>query len=298
MKKTVTRAVIPAAGLGTRFLPATKALPKELLPIVDKPTIEYIVDEAIEAGIRDILIIISSTKDAIIKHFAKNRKLERELIDRGKIEYAKRIKNIAIKANIYFVYQHKQKGLGHAVACAKHFAKDEPFALLLGDDMVQKSHPKDETAIKQCINAFKQTNATILGVQQVKHADVSKYGIISPSSFDKKDKRLCLLRGIIEKPSVAEAPSDLAVCGRYILKPSIFEYLKFTKPGHGGEIQLTDAIMRAIMFERVYAYNFKGVRYDIGSKLGFVIASIDYALKDKEIASLVLTHIRECVKAK
>jgi UTP--glucose-1-phosphate uridylyltransferase len=298
MIKPVTKAVIPAAGLGTRFLPATKALPKELLPIVDKPTIEYIVDEAIESGIKDILIIISSAKDAIVKHFAKNKTLEKELVKRGKIEYARRISKIGAKANIYFILQRQQKGLGHAILCAKHFINNEPFAVLLGDDMVLKNQLNDLTATKQCIDAYKKTNSTVLGVQTVKKTEVSKYGIVSPSKQDTHDRRMYKLRGVIEKPSLEEAPSELAVCGRYVLKPSIFTYLKYTKPGHSGEIQLTDAILRMIMFESVYAYDFKGTRYDIGSKLGFIIASIDYALRDKEISEPILSHIQSYIKGK
>jgi UTP--glucose-1-phosphate uridylyltransferase len=298
MKRRVTKAIIPAAGLGTRFLPATKALPKELLPIVDKPTIQYIVDEAIESGIKDILIIISSTKNAIVKHFTKNKSLEKELIKRGKIEYVKRINNIGTKANIYFILQRKQKGLGHAIACAKHFVNNEPFAVLLGDDMVLKDDLKDLAPTKQCIEAYKKTNSSILGVQTVKKSEVSKYGIVSPSHQDAHDKRLYKLRGVIEKPSIEEAPSELAICGRYILKPSIFTYLKYTKPGHGNEIQLTDAISRMIMFENVFAYDFNGKRYDIGSKLGFIIASIDYALRDDEISEPIINHVRAYMKGK
>ena len=268
----VRKAIIPAAGLGTRFLPATKAIAKEMLPIVDIPTIQYIIQEAVDSGIEEILIITNSNKHAMENHFDKNYELEERLKESGKLEQVKMIQDIADMANIYYIRQKEPKGLGHAVLCAKSFIGDEPFAVLLGDDVVVNKEGKP--ALKQLIEQYGKTSASVIGVQTVDKKDVSKYGIVEPSKSHPAKGRLVKLTDMVEKPAVEKAPSQLAVLGRYVLTPEIFELLETQGKGAGGEIQLTDAIKRLLDRQAVYAYDFEGKRYDVkrydvGDKLKF-----------------------------
>lgn len=293
MKKRVRKAIIPAAGLGTRFLPATKALAKEMLPIVDIPTIQYIVQEAVDSGIEEILIITNSNKHAMENHFDRNYELEERLKQSGKNVEVKMITDIADLANIYYIRQKEPKGLGHAVLCAKSFIGDEPFAVLLGDDIVvNESNP----ALKQLIDAYDQTEASVVGVQKVDHKLVNKYGIVEPSLSHPAKGRLVKLAGIVEKPDIQKAPSDMAVLGRYVLNPEIFDLLATQQAGAGNEIQLTDAIMRLMDRQAVYAYDFEGVRYDVGDKFGFIKATIDFALARDNLKDQVEQYIIEKAK--
>lgn len=289
--KKVKKAVIPAAGLGTRFLPATKAQPKEMLPIVDKPTIQFIIEEAIASGIEEILIITSATKRSIEDHFDKSYELEDTLRKKGKWDLLKIVEEVTnLTDNLHYIRQKEARGLGHAVLCAKTFIRDEPFAILLGDDIV---HAKDcEPALKQLIRQYEKVGASIVGVQRVPKEDVSKYGIVEPSIQHPSGGRLHRLVGMVEKPNIEEAPSDLAVLGRYVLTPEIFDMLETQEPGSGGEIQLTDAIRRLMDKQAVYAYEFEGIRYDVGDKFGFVKATIDYALEREDLRDQVASYIK------
>ena len=295
MKQKVRKAIIPAAGLGTRFLPATKALAKEMLPIVDTPTIQYIIQEAVDSGIEEILIITNSNKHAMENHFDKNYELESRLLESGKIKQAKEINDIANLANIYYIRQKEPKGLGHAVLCAKSFIGNEPFAVLLGDDVVVTDK---KPALRQLIDAYIQKEASVVGVQTVEHKDVNKYGIVRPSKSHIVEcaGRLVKLSDMIEKPPINEAPSDLAVLGRYVLTPKIFELLETQSKGTGNEIQLTDAIKRLMDIQAVYAYDFEGIRYDVGDKFGFIKATIDFALNREDLREQVQEYLRELVK--
>ena len=288
MKQKVRKAIIPAAGLGTRFLPATKALAKEMLPIVDTTTIQYIIQEAVDSGIEEILIITNSNKHAMENHFDKNYELESRLLESGKIKQAKEINDIANLANIYYIRQKEPKGLGHAVLCAKSFIGNEPFAVLLGDDVVVNDK---KPALRQLIDAYIQKEASVVGVQTVEHKDVNKYGIVRPSKSHIVEcaGRLVKLSDMIEKPPINEAPSDLAVLGRYVLTPKIFELLETQSKGTGNEIQLTD-------IQAVYAYDFEGIRYDVGDKFGFIKATIDFALNREDLREQVQEYLRELVK--
>lgn len=288
--KKITKAVIPAAGLGTRFLPATKALPKEMLPIVDIPNIQYIVEEAVKAGIKDILIIISGSKEAIEDHFDVNAELEMRLRASGKNEQADQIRAIADMANIVYIRQKEPKGLGHAILSAKPFVGEEPFAVLLGDDLITDDI---KPAIGELIDAYYETNGgTILGCKRVPKELLHKYGVVKPTKDYNSD--LFAVNDMVEKPKdPALAPSDVAVLGRYVLPGSIFHYLENTKPGVGGEIQLTDAIKASIETNPCYAKVFTGTRYDIGDKFGYVKAIIDYALKRYDIGEKVKEYIKE-----
>ena len=295
MKQKVRKAIIPAAGLGTRFLPATKALAKEMLPIVDTPTIQYIIQEAVDSGIEEILFITNSNKHAMENHFDKNYELESRLLESGKIKQAKEINDIANLANIYYIRQKEPKGLGHAVLCAKSFIGNEPFAVLLGDDVVVNDK---KPALRQLIDAYIQKEASVVGVQTVEHKDVNKYGIVRPSKSHIVEcaGRLVKLSDMIEKPPINEAPSDLAVLGRYVLTPKIFELLETQSKGTGNEIQLTDAIKRLMDIQAVYAYDFEGIRYDVGDKFGFIKATIDFALNREDLREQVQEYLRELVK--
>lgn len=272
----VKKAIIPAAGLGTRFLPATKAQPKEMLPIVDKPTIQYIIEEAVASGIEEILIITGRNKRAIEDHFDKSVELEKELEEHNKAELLKMVNDISNMANIYYIRQKEPKGLGHAIGCAKTFVGNEPFAVMLGDDVVDSEVP----CLKQMIDCFDEYKTTVLGVQKVPHEDVYKYGIVKGMSIE---DRVYKVKDLVEKPKVEEAPSDIAILGRYIITPSIFDIIENTKPGKGGEIQLTDALRTLMHHEAMYAYDFEGRRYDVGDKLGFLQATVEFALKRDEL---------------
>jgi len=274
----IKKAVIPAAGYGTRFLPITKALPKELLPIIDHPTIEYIVNEAIESGITDILLIVSSNKNAIIDYFDYNLELETILLSKNKYEEYGIIRNIAKGANIHYIRQREQLGLGHAVLQAEAFVGNEPFAVLLGDDMYVG---KPEPAMKQLMDAYEKVQSTVLGTIEVELKDTSKYGICIPKPDQKGP--IVELKGVVEKPKVEEAPSRSAIGGRYILTPGIFSYLKNQTRGAGNEIQLTDAILRLMGTEKVFSYDITGKRYDVGNKMDYIEAILDFGLQKNEL---------------
>ncbi len=292
-KLKVRKAIIPAAGLGTRFLPATKAMPKEMLPLVDKPTLQYIVEEAVASGIEEIIIITSGTKSAMENHFDINWELEERLKIKGKPQVAKEMRDIANLANIYYVRQKEPKGLGHAIWCARSFIGNEPFAVLLGDDVV--INEGGTPALKQCIDAFDQLQESILGVQEVPLADVVKYGIVEPDGIVTKGQAVAL-KGVIEKPEINEAPSQLAILGRYIFTNEIFDYLENEKVGKGGEIWLTDSMLRMLDTAKIWALPFQGTRYDIGNKLGFINATIDIALKRPELHDDVMKILKSKIK--
>ena len=285
--KKIRRAVIPAAGFGTRFLPATKATPKEMLPIVDKPTIQYIVEEALESGIEDILIISGHAKRAIEDHFDAAPALEAELKAKGKMEQLAQVQQIA-DINIHYIRQKYMRGLGDAILCAKGFMGDEPFAVLLGDDVV---YNPERPALRQLIDVYEKTGSSVLGCQKVAPEQVSSYGIVAGT--EEADPRLMRVTDMVEKPALEEAPSRLAVLGRYIITPQIFGLLEHTAPGKGGEVQLTDALCVLAAQETVYAYDFQGIRYDLGSKLGFLKATIDFALRRKDLQGPVKAYIKE-----
>ena len=282
----IRKAVIPAAGLGTRFLPATKALPKEMLPIVDKPAIQYIVEEAAASGIEDVIIITGRGKRAIEDHFDKSYELEDTLYKKGKFDVLEQVEKISNIVNITYIRQKEPKGLGHAVLCAKSMIGDEPFAVLLGDDIVMAETP----CLKQLMDVFEYFNSSVLGVKSVPDHDVSKYGIIKPRGTEVKDN-LFFIDSLVEKPKQEDAPSNLAVMGRYILKPEIFEILEGLPSGQGGEIQLTDAINELNKKEAVAAFKFTGNRYDTGDKLGYIKATLDFALKREDLKEDVLVYL-------
>lgn len=282
----VKKAIIPAAGLGTRFLPATKAQPKEMLPIVDKPTIQYIVEEAVKSGIEDIIIVTGRSKRAIEDHFDKSVELEAELEKNKKHEMLKIVKDISSMANIYYIRQKEPKGLGHAILCAKTFIGDEPFAVLLGDDVVDAKTP----CLRQLMDAYEEYNAPVLGVQPVSESDVSKYGIINGKIVG---NRAYLVQSLVEKPSLKSAPSNVAVLGRYIITPDIFEILEKTKKGKNGEIQLTDALSVLAERKALYAYNFEGKRYDVGNAMGFLQATVEFALKREDLKNDFMKYLKK-----
>ncbi len=281
----IKKAIIPAAGLGTRFLPATKAMPKEMLPILDKPTIQYIVEEAARAGIEDIIIVTGKHKRAIEDHFDIQKELETTLYEKGKIELLNKVQYSTELANIFYVRQKEQKGLGQAIYTAKQFIGNEPFAVLLGDDIVESDNP----AIKQLMEQYESTGKSVIGVQTVPESETYRYGIIDPKS---QDERLYEVSRFVEKPDKGTAPSNLAIMGRYVLSPRIFDYLETQTEGSGGEIQLTDAIERLNKDDKVYAYDFEGQRYDVGEKIGFVKTTIEYALKDEEMRDEIKQYIQ------
>lgn len=284
----ITKAVIPAAGLGTRFLPATKAVPKEMLPIVDTPTLQYIIEEAVNSGIEDILIITGRGKRAIEDHFDKSYELENELHRSGKTEYIEQMEKISSLANIHYVRQKQALGLGHAVHCAKSFVGNSPFAVLLGDDVVYSKTP----CLKQMIDVYDKYSCSVLGVQQVPEDDVSKYGIIKA---DPISNRVYKVNGMVEKPKKEDAPSNIAVLGRYIITPEIFRCIEDTKPGAGGEIQLTDALLKLSEIQSVYAYDFIGTRYDVGNKMGFLKATVEYALRRDDLKDGFMQYLKQIV---
>lgn len=267
----IKKAIIPAAGLGTRFLPATKAQPKEMLPIVDKPTIQYIIEEAVKSGIEQILIITGRNKNSIEDHFDKSFELEAQLKANGKDDLLELVENISNMVDIHYIRQKEPKGLGHAINCAKIFVGNEPFAVLLGDDVIKSETP----CLKQLMDSFEKYNKTILGVQQVPRENISKYGIIKGEMIENNVYRI---EDMVEKPSIEEAPSDIAILGRYIITPEIFDILSNTKPGKNNEIQLTDALKTLLTKEEIYACKFQGKRYDVGDKMGFLQATVEFAL--------------------
>lgn len=284
--KPVRKAIIPAAGLGTRFLPATKALAKEMLPIVDTPTIEYIVREAIASGIEEIVIVDGKSKRSIEDHFDSNPELENNLREKGKDELLKIVQETT-DINMYFIRQSHPKGLGDAVLTAKAFIGDEPFVVLLGDDLMEDDVP----LTKQLIDRYEETGESTLAVMRVPHDQVSEYGVIDPAA--EASKGLFRVKRFVEKPKPEDAPSDLAIIGRYLLTPEIFEELENTAPGKGGEIQLTDAIDSLNNRQHVYAHEFKGNRYDIGSKIGFLETNIEFGLKHPQTKDQLRAYIKE-----
>jgi UTP--glucose-1-phosphate uridylyltransferase len=286
--KKVRKAIIPAAGLGTRFLPATKAMPKEMLPIVDKPTIQYIVEEAIESGIEDIIIVTGKGKRAIEDHFDFAPELEQNLLEKGKVELLNKVRYSTNLADIHYIRQKEPKGLGHAVWCARNFIGDEPFAVLLGDDIVQSETP----CLKQLINQYEETLSSVIGVQMVSDSETHRYGIIDPLT---QENRRYQVDNFVEKPAPGTAPSNLAIMGRYILTPEVFMFLDKQEKGAGGEIQLTDAIQQLNQIQRVFAYDFEGKRYDVGEKAGFVKTTIEFALENEEIRDDILDYIKQII---
>jgi len=284
----VRKAIIPAAGLGTRFLPATKAQPKEMLPIVDKPTIQYIVEEAIESGIEDIIIVTGRNKRAIEDHFDKSYELEEELRKKGKQDLLSQVQDISNLVDIHYIRQKEPKGLGHAIHCAKSFIGNEPFAVLLGDDIVNSEVP----CLKQMISIYNEYKTTVLGVQHVPQEDIPKYGIVSCKQVD---DRVYKVKDLVEKPDIENAPSNIAILGRYIISPHIFEFLESATPGKGGEIQLTDALKSLISNEAIYAYDFEGKRYDVGNRLGFLEATVEYALTRDDIKDDFKTYLTKII---
>lgn len=284
--RKVRKAIIPAAGLGTRFLPATKAMPKEMLPIVDRPTIEYIIEEAVASGIEDIIIVTGKGKRAIEDHFDRVPELEKNLREKGKLDLLEKVNYSSEMANIHYIRQKEPKGLGHAVLCARNFIGDEPFAVLLGDDIVQNEKP----CLKQMIDEYSETFSSIIGVQEVPEDETHRYGIIDPLT---KDGRLYQVKNFVEKPAQGTAPSNLAIIGRYILTPEIFLFLENQEVGAGGEIQLTDAIQKLNKIQRVFAYQFEGKRYDVGEKIGFVKTTIEFALQHEDLHDEVIRFMKE-----
>ncbi|MFC3773510.1 UTP--glucose-1-phosphate uridylyltransferase GalU [Paenibacillus sp. GCM10012303] len=285
----VRKAIIPAAGLGTRFLPATKAMPKEMLPIVDKPTIQYIVEEAVESGIEDIIIVTGKGKRAIEDHFDNSFELEQSLLEKGKLELLNEVQKSSKMVDIHYIRQKEAKGLGHAVWCARKFIGNEPFAVLLGDDIVAADKP----CLKQMIEQYERFKASVIGVQRVPEKEVSRYGIIEAKEIH---ERFFSVSNLVEKPKMEQAPSNLAIMGRYILSPKILDILDRQEPGAGGEIQLTDAIAKLNQEEAVYAYDFEGVRYDVGEKLGFIQTNIEFALQHSELRQSLLEYMEKLVE--
>ncbi|RQM98285.1 UTP--glucose-1-phosphate uridylyltransferase [Staphylococcus warneri] len=287
--KQIKKAIIPAAGLGTRFLPATKAMPKEMLPILDKPTIQYIVEEASRAGIEDIIIVTGKHKRAIEDHFDNQKELEIVLQEKGKNDLLEKVQYSTDLANIFYVRQKEQKGLGHAIHTARQFIGNEPFAVLLGDDIVESETP----AIKQLMDVYDETGKSVIGVQEVAEEDTHRYGIIDP--LEKSGLRY-EVKKFVEKPKQGTAPSNLAIMGRYVLTPEIFDYLETQEEGAGNEIQLTDAIERMNAESQVYAYDFEGNRYDVGEKLGFVKTTIQFALNEDYMNKEIIEFIKSINK--
>lgn len=285
----IKKAIIPAAGLGTRFLPATKAQPKEMLPIVDKPTIQYIVEEAVASGIEDIIIVTGRTKKAIEDHFDKSVELEMELEKKKNKELLEIARSVSQIANIYYIRQKEPKGLGHAVLTARTFIGNEPFAVLLGDDIIDSEKP----ALRQMMDVYDKYQASVLGVQTVERRDVNKYGIIDGLKID---NRVYQVKDMVEKPKVDEAPSNVAVLGRYIITPQIFDFLEKQEIGAGGEIQLTDALNKLAKVEQMYAYDFIGRRYDVGNKMGFLQATVEFALKRPELREEFKNYLTDIIK--
>ncbi|WP_308638430.1 UTP--glucose-1-phosphate uridylyltransferase GalU [Paenibacillus silvisoli] len=284
----VRKAIIPAAGLGTRFLPATKAMPKEMLPIVDKPTIQYIVEEAIASGIEDIIIVTGKGKRAIEDHFDIAFELESSLLEKGKMELLGEVRKSS-HVDIHYIRQKEPKGLGHAVWCARKFIGNEPFAVLLGDDIVTADVP----CTKQLITQYEHVQRSVIGVQAISIEQTERYGIVDPLEASGK---LYSVSRFVEKPKLGTAPSNLAIMGRYILTPDIFDYLELQEAGAGGEIQLTDAIQKLNEAQGVYAYDFDGKRYDVGEKLGFITTMLDFALLNKELRLPLLTVLEEMLE--
>lgn len=284
-RERVRKAIIPAAGLGTRFLPETKAMPKEMLPIVDKPTIQYIVEEAVNSGIEDIIIVTGKGKRAIEDHFDSAFELEENLISKHKYSLLEKVRQPS-KVDIYYIRQKQPRGLGHAIWCARKFIGNEPFAVLLGDDIIQNDPP----CLKQMIDQFDRVQSSVVAVKEVPRDETNRYGIIDPQA---QKGRLYDIRGFVEKPAVEEAPSNVAIIGRYILTPQIFSFLDKQQVGSGGEIQLTDAIAKLNEIEKVYGYAYEGKRYDVGETLGFIESNVEMALSRDDLRDQMLYYLEE-----
>ncbi|KAA9032389.1 UTP--glucose-1-phosphate uridylyltransferase GalU [Niallia endozanthoxylica] len=282
----IKKAIIPAAGFGTRFLPATKAQPKEMLPIVDKPTIQYIVEEAVASGIEEIIIVTGKGKRSIEDHFDCAPELEKNLLEKGKTDLLNKVRYSSNLANIHYIRQKTPKGLGHAVWCARNFIGNEPFAVLLGDDIVQSKTP----CLRQLMDIYEETNSAVIGVQSVPTNETHRYGIIDPSF---NVGRRYQVQNLVEKPAIGKAPSNLAIMGRYILTPEIFTILDQQEIGAGGEIQLTDAIQKLNRIQQVFAYDFEGKRYDVGEKIGFVKTTIEYSLQNEDLRDELIRYLKE-----
>ena len=281
----IRKAIFPAAGLGTRFLPATKASPKEMLPLVDKPLIQYVVEEAVASGIEDIIIITGRGKTAIENHFDVSFELEHVLKERGKLRLLKEMRKISDMVNFTYIRQKQALGLGHAILCAKDLIGNEPFAVFLGDDIIDSKVP----VMKQMLKVYKQHKCSVVAVEEVPKKDVSSYGVIKCA---KTTDSICKIEDLVEKPPVEKAPSNLAIIGRYILTPEIFEILEKTKPGKNKEIQLTDALRELLDDQVIYGHKFEGIRYDAGDKVGYLKANISFALKDPEISTPLKAFIK------
>lgn len=287
----ITKAVFPVAGLGTRFLPATKANPKEMMPIVDKPLIQYAVEEAVAAGVRELIFVTSSSKRAIEDHFDSNFELETSLLGRGKHDLLEIVRDILPEGvSCAYIRQKSPQGLGHAVLCAKQFVANEPFAVLLADDLIDGGK---KSCLQQMIEVYEANQSSVIAVEKIPQDETIKYGVVNPVSASK----ISNIKGIVEKPAPEKAPSNLGVVGRYILTPQIFTYLENTAQGSGGEIQLTDAIAKLLQQQSVYALQFEGKRYDCGTKLGYLEATLAYALKHPELAVEFKQKLREFVGA-
>ncbi|MDI3090292.1 UTP--glucose-1-phosphate uridylyltransferase GalU [Priestia megaterium] len=287
----VRKAVIPAAGLGTRLLPSTKAMPKEMLPIIDKPTIQYIIEEAVESGIKDIIIVTGKGKKAIEDHFDTSMLLEETLKNKGKITILNEMQSISQLANIHYIRQGIPKGLGHAIWCARNFIGNEPFAVLLGDTLIKEKKP----CLKEMIRLFEECHSSIIGVKRVNELDVSKYGIVDVT---KGNGPLFNIQNLVEKPKIEDAPSDLAIFGRYILTPKIFDLLAVQERGVGNEIQLTDALQTMLKHENVYAQIFEGESYDIGEKLGYLKTIIEFAIEREDLKDDLVQFMKNIVSKK
>ena len=285
----IRKAVIPAAGLGTRFLPATKAQPKEMLPIVDKPTIQYIIEEAVQSGIEDVIIVTGRNKRAIEDHFDRSIELELFLEKNNKYDLLELIRDIGSMVDIHYVRQKEALGLGHAIYSARRFIGNEPFAVLLGDDVIDATEP----CLKQMLKVYEKYQGTIIGVQPVPDDDICKYGIID--GFEVSE-RVYKVNDLVEKPEKDKAPSNIAILGRYIISPRIFEFLENAKPGKNGEIQLTDALKKLAEVENVYAYNFIGDRYDVGNKMGYLKAMVELALKRDDLKDEFLAYLKDIIR--
>ncbi len=283
----VRKAIIPAAGFGTRFLPATKAQPKEMLPIVDKPIIQYIIEEAIASGIEEILIITGKYKRSIEDHFDRSFELEYDLLQKGKTDLLKIVHDVSDLADIHYIRQKEQLGLGHAVKCARTFVGNDPFAVLLGDDIVRTT---GTPCLKQLINVYNEHECSVLGVQTVDKSQVDKYGIVYGESAG---ERLYKVSDLVEKPSIEDAKSNIAILGRYILTPDIFDAIDNTKVGKGGEIQLTDALINLNKNAEIFAYDFEGKRYDAGDKLGYLKATVEFALEKEDVKEEFKKYLKE-----
>lgn len=294
--RKIKKAIIPAAGMGTRFLPATKAMPKEMLPIVDKPTIQFIVEEAVSAGIEEILIVVSSSKNSIIDHFDYSYELEERLKSKNKFKEYEEIRRIADLVNIQYIRQKEPMGLGHAILAAKSFVGNEPFAVLLGDDVVIQPKNSKTTAIGECIELYHQKGCSVVGVQEVEHQDVSKYGIVDPDGeFDVVTKSV-KLKGMVEKPNPLYSPSNYAILGRYVLTPNIFYELERSDIDVRGEIEITNALLELSRKQDVYAKMFSGKRYDIGSKIGYLQATFDVALANPKLKKPLIEYMIKTLK--